>query len=376
MATIIDDKSLTTLPILVMEKLMAFEWGRSTLMYIQKHAKKMNVHVDIIPDAQSAAHLSPNSPLIVYGNDVDWLNKVLRELEPLQLRIILLDFTNNDSYSNISHIVINQAPLIQNSLELLKKQGRTKTAFWGVQKNDMTDATKASHFAKQLSPDDVYQINDDIQSCFELLKEKIHNYDSVICANDHIAVYLLSQCKKLSIAVPEDLHIIGNGNTWIASHIAPSLTTSSDNREALAAMVIRFCMNLYSCPSIKTMDTFINVGLIERESTGNMYLETDENDDSQFPYPARSIWNVPLNELSQELLRINALNEVLSSRTSTELQILNLLTLDKSYQDIAEEVFLSVDTVRYYVKKLYALLGINSRKELIELTNEYSLQYI
>ena len=375
MRDILDDKSLTVLTILVMDKLLAFEWGKSTLMYIQKYAKKMSIQINIIRDSQSAAHLSPNSLLIVYGNDPEWLNKILQELTPLHLRIILLDVSSADCHANVSHILINQAPLIENCLELLKTQGRNKTAFWGVQKNDNTDTVKADYFAQHISYDDVYQITDDIHHCFELFLKKIHNYDSVICANDHIAVYLMSQCRKFGIAIPQDLHIIGNGNTWIASHITPSLTTSSDNREALAAMILRFCTNMHSCPTIKTMDVFLNFGLIERESTGKQHSDAEEDNIFQFPYPTRSICNVDLDELCPDLLRINKLNEVLSSRTQTELQILNLLTLDKTYNDIAEEVFLSVDTVKYYVKKLYALLEISSRKELIALTDEYQICY-
>lgn len=376
MIDILNDKSLTILPILIMEKIMAFEWGKSTLMYIQKYAKKMSIQINIIRDSQSATHLTPNSLLIVYGNDAEWLDKTLQELAPLQLRIILLDYPSTECHTNISHILINQAPLIQNCLELLKAQGRNKTAFWGVQKNDITDAIKADCFAQHISQDDVYQITDDIHNCFQLFLKKIHNYDSVICANDHIAVYLMSQCRKFGIAIPQDLHIIGNGNTWIASHTTPSLTTSSDNRESLAATIIRICINMHSCPTIKTMDVFLNFGLIERESTGRPCSYTEESDIFQLQYPIRSICDVSLDELCPDLLRINKLNEVLSSRTQTELQILKLLTFDKTYRDIAEELFLSIDTVKYYVKKLYALLDINSRKELISLTDEYQIHYI
>lgn len=49
--------------------------------------------------------------------------------------------------------------------------------------------------------------------------------------------------------------------------------------------------------------------------------------------------------------------------TDRELEVLALLAMGRSNREIADELFLSVDTVKTYVRRLYAKLGVRSRAE-------------
>lgn len=57
-----------------------------------------------------------------------------------------------------------------------------------------------------------------------------------------------------------------------------------------------------------------------------------------------------------------ALNVILSKR---EVEVLDGLLEEKSYQEIADYNHVSINTVRHYVKGLYQKMGVNSRRELI-----------
>ncbi len=48
-----------------------------------------------------------------------------------------------------------------------------------------------------------------------------------------------------------------------------------------------------------------------------------------------------------------------------ELQILNQLATGNSYKTIAEEIFLSVDGVRYHIRNIYEKLQVNNRSEAV-----------
>ena len=204
---------------------------------------------------QDAAHLKPSSYLIVIGTDSEWLNEVFMHLTPLCLRIILIDGNISRTYNNINKLLFNQNLFIERILELLKNHGRRNTAFFGSQKFDTSDETKASTFAQHVSPDDVFYFTNDINSCFDSFLKRLDRYDSVICANDLIAVYLTKRCRENNISIPQQLFLIGNGDLWISSHITPTLSTWSYDREAMVIMAVQICKH-FSAPPVPAPSTF------------------------------------------------------------------------------------------------------------------------
>jgi DNA-binding NarL/FixJ family response regulator len=66
---------------------------------------------------------------------------------------------------------------------------------------------------------------------------------------------------------------------------------------------------------------------------------------------------VNIGELSKKL------NIILAKR---EIEVLDGLLDEKSYQEIADDNHISINTVRHYVKELYQKVGVSSRRELIE----------
>lgn len=66
---------------------------------------------------------------------------------------------------------------------------------------------------------------------------------------------------------------------------------------------------------------------------------------------------INIGELSKKL------NIILAKR---EIEVLDGLLEEKSYQEIADDNHISINTVRHYVKGLYQKVGVSSRRELIE----------
>ncbi|MDD4793439.1 MAG: helix-turn-helix transcriptional regulator, partial [Firmicutes bacterium] len=55
------------------------------------------------------------------------------------------------------------------------------------------------------------------------------------------------------------------------------------------------------------------------------------------------------------------------SLSERERQVASLLLQRKTYKMIGGELFISENTVKYYVKNIYSKLGIRSREELIDM---------
>lgn len=75
------------------------------------------------------------------------------------------------------------------------------------------------------------------------------------------------------------------------------------------------------------------------------------------------------NEMKDER-RMTELVEPLSGR---ELEVLRFLTTHLSSTEIAEELFISVNTVRSHIKSIYGKLNVHSRKDAIQRTQELEL---
>ena len=61
---------------------------------------------------------------------------------------------------------------------------------------------------------------------------------------------------------------------------------------------------------------------------------------------------------------------VLSER---ELQVIRLVARGRSNQEVADELFLSLETVRTYLRRMFAKLGVNDRTQLAVLAHEAGL---
>jgi DNA-binding NarL/FixJ family response regulator len=60
-------------------------------------------------------------------------------------------------------------------------------------------------------------------------------------------------------------------------------------------------------------------------------------------------------------------NSVLDSLSEREMEVANTMLKGKSYKHTADELFISIDTVRTYVRRIYKKLNVNSRSEMFNL---------
>jgi LuxR family maltose regulon positive regulatory protein len=87
-------------------------------------------------------------------------------------------------------------------------------------------------------------------------------------------------------------------------------------------------------------------------------------------YVARILAAFPAQARPEEESPVVSLVEPLSER---ETEVLGLIAADLSNQDIADALFISVNTVKTHVKRLYGKLYVNSRVQAIERARELGL---
>jgi len=79
---------------------------------------------------------------------------------------------------------------------------------------------------------------------------------------------------------------------------------------------------------------------------------------------------VRINNLNQDRLVSSQYVEDLTQR---ERDILELLAGEGSNQEIADQLFLSLSTVKGYIRQIYQKLGVNSRSKAVQRAREVGL---
>ncbi len=66
-------------------------------------------------------------------------------------------------------------------------------------------------------------------------------------------------------------------------------------------------------------------------------------------------------------------NQLVEDLTQREMDILELLAGDSSNQEIADQLFLALSTVKGYIRQIYQKLGVNSRSKAVQRAREFGL---
>ncbi|MBQ3016346.1 MAG: substrate-binding domain-containing protein [Clostridia bacterium] len=355
--------------LIVHSRLAMFEWGRTIIDIFTAYAIKNKYVLTTVCDADEVS--VSNSPVVILGVDSEWLNSALEKLSSGGNKIILIYGIAHENYEHVSHITADQQAVVQKSLKLLREQGRTRPAFFGVQKNDSSDKAKALLFSEHFPSEDVYPIESTVEECYERLQKNLERYDSIICSNDVMAIYLLARFRTLGIDIPQRLHLIGNGNLWLSAHVTPPITTVAYNYEVAAKLALQMCENFSEFEDLGSVNVSISNQLVQRGSTGKESMTQDSN--RQATHKRGAYISYESEEMCRELSEIVLLDRALSTCSEDQVSLLRSWIYGDSVESIAEKMFISVDTVKYHLKVLYKMLGIHSKAELNELVDKYGL---
>lgn len=334
----------------------------------------------IMFDEKEIQNLGGFRHVFVMGVDKSWLESVLELLAQKGMTGIIICSDVEDTLSPPFIIHAKQASVIKQSIEHLLQNNKRRLALFGVHKSDVSDASKAAtfcevarHMGLSAGEDDIYTYDDDVSRCFHSFCFNVSKYDAVICSNDIVGAYFLKECKLIGIKVPGDLLVTGNGNAWIGSHICPSLTTfdgGTDEKSIFSELFIQQYKILCAYPQIETMHIFLANEIIERESTGFANKAVPAGN-TGMPYGKQEVY---LDYIKDPIIRqLSMIDSVLSACNDTSLQIIKAQCENRSYIRTAEELFISVDTVKYRLKKIYKALGVQSRYELAFLLDKYGV---
>lgn len=314
-------------------------------------------------------------PVIVFCTTNRWTQQAIHQLQLRGVKPIVVGVTPDKFSEDISGVTMNRRAFIENILNYFVSHGRRRPALFGISTQISNDIIKVEHFLRvaqalhlEVSEKDVYSVGTDCENleaaAKAFLAQKMR-YDSVICSNDFLALFLLGETRKQNIAVPRDLWLCGYGNYLIGMCCTPSITSAAIDTRALAQQAFQISKLLSAYPDISHMVVSINCAIVPRGSTNFR------------PVPqSRLGGNEPINRIYSRTLDgaagvLHNLENCLCQCDELNAKILAAILRGDSYEQIEADLFISSGAIRYRAKKMFHTLGVSGRSDFQALLAQY-----
>lgn len=309
---------------------------------------------------------------IVMGIDKDWERKVSYSLFNKGIHPIVVFPSDDISSMPFSYITTDDFFTFYNLTKLLISHSKKKVVIAGVNPSSATDIIKLNGFKKALYDaniefldDYVFISNDNISDCVKnLIKEK-DSFDSVICVNDITAILTLSLIGDF-----ENYNITGFSGMLCTKYTNPKITTIGIDYYQVGYAIVEAYKTLKKNNFLLKQSFFVKSNLFLGKTTPFL---NDENfnsvklaDTSGYDKPLKVYDDVVFKELDSIEILLQKADEI-------DFKILKMLVLEKTYEEISAELFLSVTPLKYRISKMLKLAQLSSKNELVSALKKYNI---
>lgn len=345
-------------------------WSKQILDGLLFEIKKRRLPHTFLQDAREICckTLREDDAIIIIATGIYYLEEALASCyEVARGKIIVLSNRSNSlksyEYNLVSSDIFDSVKLVS---EYLSECKRKSIALYGMNPNSLSDNEVTKNFLQIYKEDaSIFSNDGSLSRCFELFYPKIELFDTVICANDYAAVSLLRLLKQKGYRDISKLFIISYTNTLLGGMFSPSVTSVSRRFSEYG----KAAMEIYRC--IQKEFTFssvnINVGwnLDVRETTAKISLLQSFSPFASAKKDTEKFYNDP------EIIEMMGLENILCEYAGTEPELLLLLRDGKTYDEISEKLYISINGVKYKVKNMMELCSAKSKSELVSLLKKY-----
>lgn len=324
---------------------------------------------------------NPALPLVIWGFSKEWVEGVFRQYKGMHLIFI----GNPAVYTEYVTCVIseNTAGEIEKILTYLTRADRKRIALIAPNRMHFDSIyfvraflAKAAEMGISISEEDVFWDSGENEAdplkpgmpieSYNKFYQAHDRYDAVICYNTHSAIYLCARAKEDGIRVPEDMYVIGRGDLQLAGAVEPSITTISCNEEEVGQQIVKLYRYLLSNPYVESATILLNPSITPRESTKYFPAKMEKASVADALSAQRRIPSAVYQE-------IGMIETMFKNCTKMDLRILNGLRQGVSREKLAEQEFTTISTVRYRLKCMLRLAGLENKKALFDILDKYNI---
>lgn len=302
--------------------------------------------------------------VFLIASDREWLTSVVQQCNRAGVRpIVLCNQAEQLPRCLYSCVCSDFGASMKNLLESLKLKQKTRIAVYGINTESISDTGRVdSLFSWKDEAFETMQVftNDgSLAACFSAFAPRIAEFDAVICANDFAAISLV---RALLVHAPEELSrlaIVSCSAARLSDSYREHILSLNMNYEQYGAAAVYLYETLQKHPFVSGMTVRIAWSFSDAPAADVLPFSftLPESRDRFYKDP----------ELSEMLIA----DKLLNCSDETEQAILQGLRVGRTYEQLAEDCFLTVGSIKYHVKKLLALSGAESKEQITELLNKY-----
>lgn len=346
--------------------------------------KKNRIEYNLILHEKDFIHVikDKKAVLCTLGNDSFRIDNIILRALAYNIPVITTEYYNSNFFLQYSNITTDYYDAIIKILSYSSQYNKNKIAFFGMNPNSTSDISKRSallSLSENFSENDIfYTFNDNLEESFISFFKCYMNYNTVICSNDYVAVYLAKKMQALDKGWLDCTFVIGFMNSIISKVYHLPITSLSYDTAYLPQLIAMIYKNYIKFDNIISYHTIhLATTIYINQSTQNLpFVKQRRN----FPQTicTKKISDCPdskksnnITSKTSEIQTIINIDAGLDKLNDKLLGILCMILKKKSINQISDSMFFSVDSVKYNFKKIYEIFGVSKKSELLSLLNPY-----
>lgn len=278
-------------------------------------------------------------------------------------RIVFSHYDGMIISSNASSIVNDFYGNMKQAIAHLREKGCKKIALFGANPNFSHDRMRMESFQHLIREDEplIFTSENGLCHCLQQLLQCEERLDAILCITDYIAFYLMRVLQRLDQDWNRKLLLLSFSDTELAALGTPSLSSFSLNFAAGGREVATIHRAFEKNDLMAYMHIVLKSRLSARETTAT------PNPCGIVFFKQETFGKEEIDALTEPQTHCMALEKLLAIADRIDLTILYGLIADRSLAEIAAELFLTREAIKYRVRKYGTQLQCENAQALAAL---------
>lgn len=304
-----------------------------------------------------------NSPRLVLmvANKPAWTFSALEFMREKNINVVLVDYCAITNSIVKGQVSFNFEQDLDTVLSYLSQHGCNRTALYGTLRTAFSDNEWQKHFIEKMSQRGItdtsafcFENIDGLANCYKSFRNRVPDFDSVICTNEIAANALIQKLTNEGIRVPEDLRVVAFSFTELAYNVNPSLSILKLDHNIIGQQAVMAFRYLYNANNPNVQLNLSVCGKI---------LNHEDIDNFRNHYGAFNRIAFPLEKHTfsfdedDEVIVFSKIEKLLTACDETDIKLLKCIINNMPYECIANDLHLSRGSVFYRIKRLKEAIG-------------------
>ena len=342
--------------ILCEEACEEFIWYKHIFNGLIKELRKRRIAYEQI---NCIDHISADDIVCVIGMSNDWIEKSIGCCNEADCVPIVLSNQSGCDVPGRFHLICSDIPYaVQKLKNVFADTGRTKIALYGADYSvdfEKDRATILSSLVRETS--DIYINTGNLENCFLSFRSKAAFYDAVVCVNGYAAISLVKRLEKENKELLEKLVIVSCEEILKHSRYSQWISLIDLNLESYGGAAL-------------TIMEMISLGDVISSVVIKMKAEVcsiAEKEDSRCDVISRDAGYYE----DPEIIHMAKIEQLLQDADDLDHHIIAMLLDNSTYAEIADTCYMTEGNIKYRVKKYMSVCECKTKKQLLELLQEY-----